>query len=253
MMADAGREAVFVEAPARLHFGVLDLRGDLGRWFGGVGAAAAAPTLLVSGSKSERLEVSGEDPDRASAFAAAVLRYYGISSGVRLEVHRALPPHVGLGSGTQLALAVGRVIGELYGRGGEGADLARAAGRGRRSGIGTYIFDGGGLIVEACFEYASPAAVVVPTLSGASARRIAMLRLPVWTIAVSLQEQACRNLQFSYGVAAALETNDPENWNDYVKQMLQLTDVPGNIVLLTAGPSPKHPDANQRLEIIEIS
>jgi pyruvate kinase len=109
------------------------------------------------------------------------------------------------------------------------------------------------LSVEACFEYASPAAVVVPTLSGASARRIAMLRLPVWTIAVSLQEQACRNLQFSYGVAAALETNDPENWNVYVKQMLQLTDAPGNIVLLTAGPSPKHPDANQRLEIIEIS
>ena len=40
-------EAVFVEAPARLHFGVLDLRGALGSWFGGIGAAAQAPTLLV--------------------------------------------------------------------------------------------------------------------------------------------------------------------------------------------------------------
>src|SRR2546430_5201863 len=40
-------EAVFVEAPARLHFGVLDLRGDLGRRFGGIGAAGSAPALLV--------------------------------------------------------------------------------------------------------------------------------------------------------------------------------------------------------------
>jgi len=37
--------AVFVEAPARLHFGVLDLRGDLGRRFGGIGAAVPAPSL----------------------------------------------------------------------------------------------------------------------------------------------------------------------------------------------------------------
>src|SRR2546422_1764279 len=38
---------IFVEAPARLHFGVLDLRGDLGRRFGGIGAAVPAPSLLL--------------------------------------------------------------------------------------------------------------------------------------------------------------------------------------------------------------
>ena len=41
------RGPVFVEAPARLHFGVLDLRGDLGRRFGGVGAAVPSPSLLL--------------------------------------------------------------------------------------------------------------------------------------------------------------------------------------------------------------
>ena len=53
--------AVFVEAPARLHFGVLDLRGTLGRRFGGIGAAAPAPTLLLSASRADRLAVTGED------------------------------------------------------------------------------------------------------------------------------------------------------------------------------------------------
>src|SRR6185312_11339434 len=39
--------AVFVEAPARLHFGMLDLRGALGRRFGGIGAAVPNPSLRL--------------------------------------------------------------------------------------------------------------------------------------------------------------------------------------------------------------
>ena len=39
----SGGPSLFVEAPARLHFGVLDLRGDLGRRFGGIGAAVPVP------------------------------------------------------------------------------------------------------------------------------------------------------------------------------------------------------------------
>ena len=61
-------EAVFVEAPARLHFGVLDLRGAMGRWFGGIGAAAPAPTLLVSASHADGLIVEGEEGERATEF-----------------------------------------------------------------------------------------------------------------------------------------------------------------------------------------
>ena len=71
-MTATGGEAVFVEAPARLHFGVLDLRGALGRRFGGIGAAAPSPTLLVSASPAAVLEVDGEDADRAAEFRAPV-------------------------------------------------------------------------------------------------------------------------------------------------------------------------------------
>src|SRR2546422_6455602 len=52
-------QAVFVEAPARLHFGVLDLRGALGRWFGGIGAAAPAPAVLVFAHPADTVEGGG--------------------------------------------------------------------------------------------------------------------------------------------------------------------------------------------------
>lgn len=141
-------QAVFVEAPARLHFGVLDLRGTLGRWFGGIGAAAPAPTLLVSACMADTLEVTGEDADRVRGFARAFLAHHGLRGGARLCLHRTLPAHAGLGSGTQLALASGRALAELYRVTTDAPGLARAAGRAQRSAIGTWTFAGGGLVLE---------------------------------------------------------------------------------------------------------
>ena len=101
---------VFVEAPARLHFGVLDLRGELGRWFGGIGAAAPEATLLLSASKALTVSAHGEEAARVSAFAKRFLDHHHIREGARVCVHRALPRHAGLGSGTQLALSVARAL-----------------------------------------------------------------------------------------------------------------------------------------------
>jgi beta-RFAP synthase len=141
-------DRVGVEAAARLHFGVLDLRGSLGRWFGGIGAAAPAPTLRLSASRAASLEVEGDDRERAGGFARRFLDHYRIASGARIHVERTLPSHAGLGSGTQLALAIARALAELYELSPEVTALARAVGRARRSAIGTWTFAGGGLVVE---------------------------------------------------------------------------------------------------------
>jgi beta-RFAP synthase len=149
MMAAPRAETVFVESPARLHFGLLDLRGSLGRRFGGIGAAAPAPTLLVSATPADRLTVAGEDCERAAEFARQFLDYHGAADrGACVRVHRALPPHAGLGSGTQLALSVARALAALFGLPDDVTDLARAVGRAQRSAIGTWTFAGGGLVVE---------------------------------------------------------------------------------------------------------
>jgi beta-RFAP synthase len=148
MTSSFERDTVFVEAAARLHFGLIDLRGALGRWFGGIGAAAPAPTILVSASAADTLEVEGADTDRAAVFARRFLSSSGIAGGARLRVHRTLPAHAGLGSGTQLALAVGRALAELYGVAADAPTLAGMVGRAQRSAIGTWAFAGGGLILE---------------------------------------------------------------------------------------------------------
>lgn len=141
-------DSIFVEAPARLHFGVLDLRGSLGRRFGGLGAAVPAPSLLLEARPAAAVDARGPDASRAAEFARRFLAHHGLSDGVELVVHRAIPAHSGLGSGTQLGLAVARALAELRGLPTDPPALALAVGRGRRSAIGTWTFGFGGFIVE---------------------------------------------------------------------------------------------------------
>ena len=122
-------------------------------------------------------------------------------------------------------------------------------GRSREQGLTDLI----ALSVERTLEHISPAAVFVPTLTGATARSIARFRLPVWITGVSSQEQTCRRLQFSYGVYPVHEPDHPEDWNAYSRAWLAKHGVEGNIVIVTEGPSSKHPEANNRMEIIDLS
>jgi beta-ribofuranosylaminobenzene 5'-phosphate synthase len=144
----SSHSSVFVEAGARLHFGVLDLRGSLGRRFGGLGAAVPSPSVLLEAAPASELHVEGPDRERAEEFARRFLGYHGLATGARLVVHRTIPPHSGLGSGTQLGLAVARALAELGGLPADTLELARAVSRGRRSAIGTWTFALGGFIVE---------------------------------------------------------------------------------------------------------
>jgi beta-ribofuranosylaminobenzene 5'-phosphate synthase len=140
--------ALFVEAPARLHFGVLDLRGDLGRRFGGIGAAVPAPSLLVEACPAPSLTAEGPDAARVLEFARRFAAHHAVELRIRFRVHHAIPSHAGLGSGTQLALAVARAAAELTGLPTEVAALARAVDRGLRSAVGTWTFAHGGFVLE---------------------------------------------------------------------------------------------------------
>jgi beta-ribofuranosylaminobenzene 5'-phosphate synthase len=140
--------SLFVEAPARLHFGVLDLRGDLGRRFGGLGAGIPQPSLLLEVAPAADLTAEGPDSSRAREFARRFLAHHRLETGARLIIHRQIPAHSGLGSGTQLGMAVARALAELHGLPSEPVALAQAVGRGLRSAIGIWTFALGGFIVE---------------------------------------------------------------------------------------------------------
>ena len=101
-------------------------------------------------------------------------------------------------------------------------------------------------------ESASVAAVFVLTRSGASARSITRFRLPVWVIAVSSEESTSQRLQFSYGVHPTYEPDHPDDWNRFSRNWIEKHGLEGNLVVLTEGPSSKHPEANNRMELIDL-
>jgi pyruvate kinase len=108
------------------------------------------------------------------------------------------------------------------------------------------------LSVQNALERITPATVMVPTRSGYTARNIARFRPPVWITAVSSQEKTCQDLLFSHGVLPVHERDHPEDWKKFAKNWLQSQEVEGNLVVLTEGPSTKHPDSNYRMEIIHL-
>jgi beta-ribofuranosylaminobenzene 5'-phosphate synthase len=138
--------AVRISAPARLHMGFLDMNGSMGRKFGSVGLSIDQPATVVEASPAEENAATGLESKRAAAllerFTAASKQRYAIN------IEQAIPPHAGLGSGTQLALAIGAAVATLEKRPLSPADLAIAGERGARSGIGLASFINGGFIID---------------------------------------------------------------------------------------------------------
>ena len=106
--------------------------------------------------------------------------------------------------------------------------------------------------VEATLRRITPATVVVPTHSGSTARSIARFKPGVWISAVSSQEKTCQNLLFSYGVYPVFEAEHPDHWKEWCRRWRDRQQLAGRYMLLTEGPSRRHPDRNNRMEIIDL-
>ncbi|MGI6379264.1 MAG: pyruvate kinase [Anaerolineae bacterium] len=106
--------------------------------------------------------------------------------------------------------------------------------------------------VETALRYSSPAIVIVRTRSGATARSITRFRLPVWITAASSLKPTCQNLQFSYGVHAVHTPELPKDWKAFAREWLREHGVEGDLVVLIEGPSDRHPEANNRMEIMNL-
>ena len=109
------------------------------------------------------------------------------------------------------------------------------------------------LSVETTLQRITPPTVIVPTRSGATARSIVRFRLPVWITAFSRIEKTCQDLMFSYGVLPVCEPEHPDDWKQWARNWLQTVGEVGNLVVLTEGPSKKHPHRNNRMEILDLS
>ena len=145
------RRRVIIRTPSRVHVTLIDMHGGSGRVDGGIGITLDEPGVLLEAELSPVLSVSGGDSavqERVRGIATDVLQKLGAGGSVAITVRSWFPSHVGLGSGSQLGLAVARAISELHGRHLPVKELAKLVGRGGTSGIGTAAFEYGGFIVD---------------------------------------------------------------------------------------------------------
>ncbi|MDH4050252.1 MAG: beta-ribofuranosylaminobenzene 5'-phosphate synthase [Rubrivivax sp.] len=150
----ARRQALTVCASGRLHLGFLDPAGTLGRPFGSLGLAIDGFETVVELAAAHVDAVTAEtapaqsELGRAFAYLERLRERTGCRQALRLRLVRVLPAHAGFGSGTQLALAIGRAFARWHGLDIDSATLAGWLGRGLRSGVGIAGFDRGGLLLD---------------------------------------------------------------------------------------------------------
>jgi beta-RFAP synthase len=154
-----------VSAPSRLHFGLFSLCGADGtaaawpdrdglptlpaRAFGGVGLMLEQPGVAVTMEPADRWSAAGPLAARALAYAQRASAALQLERPSHVYVERSPAEHVGLGSGTQLGLAIARGVAIIGGRGAmDSVELAGCIGRGRRSALGIHGFAHGGFLVE---------------------------------------------------------------------------------------------------------
>jgi beta-ribofuranosylaminobenzene 5'-phosphate synthase len=135
---------VNIQTPARLHFSLIDLNGELGRIDGGIGVAISKPNWDI------KIERSGtwSKPGYIQEPLEAIKKQMNPKDQYKITIHSELPIHVGLGSQTQLSLALAHGISKLEGKEYEIKDLARMVGRGGTSGIGVAAYEYGGFIFD---------------------------------------------------------------------------------------------------------
>ncbi|WP_227133637.1 beta-ribofuranosylaminobenzene 5'-phosphate synthase family protein [Halorubellus salinus] len=152
---------VTVSAGARLHFGFQNLSLAHDRLYGGVGVGLAEPRVAVSAVAADAVSVDAAadampvvggderaDLDAARRYAERAVDALDVP-GAHVTVERALPRHVGLGSGTQLALATYAAVARANDVDPTPREHAPVLGRGGRSGVGVATFEAGGFVVDA--------------------------------------------------------------------------------------------------------
>ena len=141
-------ESVSVSTSARLHFGFLDPSGRGPTPFGSFGLAIDRPQTRLSLRRGNASKVSGVECERAAPYLRAITASFGLAAPYHLHLDEVIPAHAGLGSGTQLALAIGSAVAVLEGLPLDLTGIAARLERGKRSGIGIGTFEQGGAVLD---------------------------------------------------------------------------------------------------------
>jgi beta-RFAP synthase len=140
-----------VRTGSRLHFGLI-CSGDGRPWnYGGVGLMIRQPGWTLHARPAHGpadIVHAGDEVARRIAAVRSALTDETNPRGIEFTISQEPPRHAGLGSGTQLALAVAAATQRLHGRPATDLNSAQQVGRARRSAIGSAGFLFGGFLAD---------------------------------------------------------------------------------------------------------
>jgi len=178
-----------ITTPSRLHLTLIDMNASIGRVDGSAGITLDKPVIKISARKSDIVEITGfsEHIERMRNSAKALLPE---GEGIQISIEEDYPSHIGLGSGTQAALAAGMAVNELYDLGLGVYDIAIKAGRGGTSGIGVAAFERGGFILDGGHKFSQKKAFLPSAASKLPPAPVLLRRdFPGWDVVVAVPEQ----------------------------------------------------------------
>jgi beta-ribofuranosylaminobenzene 5'-phosphate synthase len=141
-----------VKTISRLHFGVIDYIEATDSFKGSLGVALEWPNTVLTVNKNSDLLIKNGNRNKILELVKKFSKRYLIEPNVILQVEESIPEHSGLGSGTQLALAISNALAMIYGIDADVGELSSIMGRGKRSRLGNTCFETGGFIIDSCPE-----------------------------------------------------------------------------------------------------
>ena len=144
---DSSISQVKVATSARLHMGFFDLSGAISK-FGSLGISLNAPCTHITLARSDKVLIDAKSDENVTKIVKILVNTFNVKQNFSLIMHDCIPAHAGLGSGTQLALAIGAGLNQLFNLDISLAQIALVSKRGKRSGIGIGAFEQGGVLVD---------------------------------------------------------------------------------------------------------
>ncbi len=148
-----------ISSPARLHLGFFGIDNTYGYSYGSMGLAVNSHKVSMEISKSQKFD--SDLPKKYSTIIRNYLKLIKKKDNIKIFLDKRIQGHIGLGSGTQTALCLGKGISELLKLNLTIEEIAHIFKRGVRSGIGIGVFKKGGFIIDGCKEKDYPPQILV--------------------------------------------------------------------------------------------
>ncbi len=151
---------VRITTPCRIHLSLIDENGYTGRVDGGIGLMLDKPNVMFEATNSakefkiEAHHYYRESIDVINEKASRIFKLFKINNkNFHFKLKQYYPSHVGLGSKTQLSLAIATAIAKLKKLDVSHKTLTNIMGRGGTSGIGWRGFKTGGFIIDGGHDF----------------------------------------------------------------------------------------------------